>query len=89
LKIDYKKCLIVVLLLLFCLLLTGCSKKEDVENNTANKQFENLDYEYDEASGQYTLYNDDGSIKATVESEGELQIYVDNPDYNPRLPDNE
>jgi outer membrane biogenesis lipoprotein LolB len=89
LKINYKKCLIVVLLLLFCLLLTGCSKKEDEENNTANKQFENLDYEYDEASGQYTLYNDDGSIKATVESEGELQIYVDNPDYNPRLPDNE
>jgi hypothetical protein len=73
---------------MFCIILTGCSKKENEENET-NKLYENLDYEYDEGSGQYTLYNDDGSIKATVESEVELQIYVDNPDYDPRLPDNE
>jgi major membrane immunogen (membrane-anchored lipoprotein) len=89
-RINYKKCLILALLLLSCVLLTGCSKKDETENNAiSSKAYENLDYEYDEGSGEYTLYNDDGTVRATVESEGELQIYVDNPDYDPRLPNNE
>ena len=44
---------------------------------------ENLNIKQDDGTGEYILYNERNEEILRSDTEGELKIYLDNPDYNP------
>ena len=54
------------------------NRKTKTEN-----EIENLNIKQDEETGEYILYNERNEEILRSDTEGELKIYLDNPDYNP------
>lgn len=70
--------LIVVLLIIGIIIVVNIRKNENQEN------IEQTGIRYNEETGEYYILDEaTNEIKASSTDESGLQIYVDNPDYNP------
>jgi competence protein ComGC len=82
---DKKKCIILVVILIVILLIIFNIIKKS--NNSENVGTLGNSVVYNETDQTYTIYDENNNEKAVVHSEAEAQKYIDNPDYNPGLPE--
>ena len=71
--------IIFAILLIIAVVTINKTKKNNVQTNNAIS-----DIKYNEETGEYYIKNEiTNEIIASGEDEASLQIYIDNPDYNP------
>lgn len=72
--------IILVIVIIFCIFILNKNKTQIAE------QEENLEYKQDENTGEYIIYDEEsGEEKIRVENESEIQMYLDNPDFDIKL----
>lgn len=72
--------IILVIVIIFCIFILNKNKTQ------INEQEENLEYRQDENTGEYIIYDEEsGDEKIRVENESEIQMYLDNPDFDIKL----
>lgn len=72
--------IILVIVIIFCIFILNKNKTQ------INEQEENLEYRKDENTGEYIIYDEEsGEEKIRVENESEIQMYLDNPDFDIKL----
>ncbi len=72
--------IILVIVIIFCVFILNKNKTQ------INEQEENLEYRQDENTGEYIIYDEEsGEEKIRVENESEIQMYLDNPDFDIKL----
>ncbi len=72
--------IILVIVIIFCVFILNKNKTQ------INEQEENLEYRQDENTGEYIIYDEEsGDEKIRVENESEIQMYLDNPDFDIKL----
>lgn len=79
-----KKILIIfgiILIIVILLIIIRKNNSENSKNNTFIKQEKNVEYEYDEETDEYILYDKDGKEYRT-EDETILEILKQDPDYD-------
>lgn len=79
---KYSLILLIILLIviIFCIFILNKNKTQ------INEQEENLEYRQDENTGEYIIYDEEsGEEKIRVENESEIQMYLDNPDFDIKL----
>ena len=76
---------IIYILLIIVILIIGIIVVINVRNNTKNQDNNTqTGIQYNEETGDYYILDEaTNEIKASSTDESGLQIYVDNPDYNP------
>lgn len=71
--------IVFAILLIIAVVTINKTKKNNVQTNNAIS-----DIKYNEETGEYYIKNEiTNEIIASGEDEASLQIYIDNPDYNP------
>lgn len=83
------KILIVAVLIVVVVALVvnqNVKKKVDSTNTTNTTQKEKPYTKLDNETGMYIVYNEKGEEITRVQDEASAQIYIDNPDYDPKLP---
>ena len=53
--------------------------KASQESNVIN---ENFNYDYDEGTGIYTIYDENGNVRGIVDNEFDLEVYRYDKDFN-------
>ena len=79
---KYSLILLIILLIviIFCVFILNKTKTQ------INEQEENLEYRQDESTGEYIIYDkESGEEKIRVENESEIQMYLDNSDFDIKL----
>lgn len=72
--------IIIVIFIIFCIFILNKNKIQ------IDKQEENLEYRQDEDTGEYIIYDKESrEEKIRVENESEIQMYLDNPDFDIKL----
>lgn len=79
------KIALIVFLLIVCIF--GVSIKYNILNNIENDETYNITIKNDEETSEYIVYNENGDEISRTFEESEIQLYEDNPDFNPMLPD--
>ena len=75
---------IIYILLIIAILVVGIIVIVNIRNNTKNEGNTQTGIQYNEETGEYYILDEaTNEIKASSTDESGLQIYVDNPDYNP------
>ena len=76
---------IIYILLIIVILIIGIIVVINVRNNTKNQDNNTqTGIQYNEETGEYYILDETtNEIKASSTDESGLQIYIDNPDYNP------
>ena len=70
---------IIIILLAIVIFRNNDNNKETVKNDNT--------VVYNEADGTYTVYDENQEVKTVVNSQAEAQKYIDNPDYDPGIPE--
>ena len=79
--------IIAVLVVVIIALVVNNNSKKASEKASTNETTKSQAYtEYDEESGLYVVYDENGEEITRVSDEAAAQIYIDNPDYDPKLP---
>ncbi len=72
--------LVILGFIVICNKKTGNAKKiSNKEENTVNDEFK---YDYDELTGIYTIYDDNGNVRGIVDNEFDLEIFRCDKDFN-------
>lgn len=79
------KIALVVFVLIGCIFCV--SIKYNFLNNIENDETYNITVKNDEETSEYIVYNEKGDEILRTFDESEIQLYKDNPDFNPMLPD--
>ena len=75
---------IICILLIIAILVVVILVIVNIRNNTKNKENTQAGIQYNEETGEYYILDETtNEIKASSTDESGLQIYIDNPDYNP------
>ena len=75
---------IIYILLIIAILIVGVIVIVNIRNNTKNEGNTQTGIQYNEETGEYYILDEaTNEIKASSTDESGLQIYIDNPDYNP------
>ena len=75
---------IVYILLIIVILIIGIIVVVNIRNNKNEENIAQTGIQYNEETGEYYILDEaTNEIKASSTDESGLQIYVDNPDYNP------
>lgn len=78
------KKIIYILLIVVILVIVGIVGIKFTKNKNAKENTNNTDIKYNEETGEYYILDENtNEIKASSTDESSLQIYIDNPDYNP------
>ena len=91
---NKKKTVILILWIIIVIFLILISKNLKHKNNSKNINSNNIeekvttDYSYDETNSIYTIYDKNtNKILQTTEDEAAIKMYLENPDFNPDLPE--
>ena len=75
---------IIYILLIIAILVVGIIVIVNIRNNTKNEGNTQTGIQYNEETEEYYILDETtNEIKASSTDESSLQIYIDNPDYNP------
>ena len=75
---------IIYILLIVVILIIGIVVVVNIRKNKNQKNITQTGIRYNEETGEYYILDEaTNEIKASSTDESSLQIYVDNPDYNP------
>ena len=80
----------VAVIVIVAIVINGGSKKKieeaQKENTNSTSEQAKASVKLDEDSGEYIVYDENGKEITRVMDEASAQIYIDNPDYDPKLP---
>ena len=75
---------IIYILLIIAILVVGILVIVNIRNSTKDGENTQTGIQYNEETGEYYILDETtNEIKASSTDESSLQIYIDNPDYNP------
>ena len=78
---------VLVVVIVALVVVTTSHKKVEENNEKANTTVAEKPYtKLDEETGEYIVYDTNGEEITRVTDEAAAQIYIDNPDYDPKLP---